>query len=69
MATKHHSRKVIAADAGDSTCFSDVRWSDGIAYFTFRRDGSQDTAPMDRDTFNEWMDSGSLGKWYNENLR
>lgn len=67
--TKHHrKKKVLVADEG-SSCFSDVRWADGVAYFTFARDGYQDTAEMDRETFREWMDSGSLGKWYNAYLR
>jgi hypothetical protein len=64
----HHAPKVLSADV-DSNCFSDVRWAHGTAYFTFARDGYQDSAEMDRETFQEWMDSGSLGGWYNANLR
>jgi len=66
--TSHRKPRVIVADA-DSNCFSDLRWSNGVAYFTFARDGYQDSEPMDLETFKEWMDSGSLGGWYNANLR
>jgi hypothetical protein len=65
----HHAPKVLTADTGDSTAISDLRWKSGTAFFTFARDGYKDSAEMDRETFEEWVDSGSLGGWYNANLR
>ena len=61
--------KSLNADDSGSTCFSDLRWKNGVAYFTFARDGYQDSAEMSRQDFEEWRDSGSLGGWYNDNLR
>lgn len=61
--------KSLSADASGSSAIADLRWKSGVAYFTFARDGYQDSAEMSRQDFNEWADSGSLGGWYNENLR
>jgi hypothetical protein len=57
--------KVLVADTSESSAIADLRWKNGVAYFTFSRDGYQDSMEMDRETFNEWNDSGSLGGWYN----
>lgn len=68
---KHHKKKppkVLVADEA-SSCFSDVRWKAGQAFVTFARDGSQYSYPMSRSDFEEWMDSGSLGKFFNEVIR
>jgi hypothetical protein len=65
----HHRPKVVVADTSDSKAISDLRWRNGQAFFTFARDGYSDSVAMDKETFNEWADSGSLGGWYNENLR
>ena len=60
--------KTIVAQQ-DSTCFSDLRFKKGVAYFTFARDGYTETATMSRQEFKEWVQSNSLGQWYNANLR
>jgi hypothetical protein len=64
----HHKRVTVVADA-DSTCFDDVRWSGGVAYATFLRDGYQIEIEMSKAEFAEWADSGSLGGYYNAVLR
>jgi len=64
----HHKRVVLVADA-DSTCFDDVRWANGSAFATFARDGYQIEIEMSRADFEEWIDSGSLGGYYNAVLR
>jgi len=64
----HHRPKVIVADSSGSSAISDLRWRDGVAYFTFARDGYSDSVEMSKSDFKEWADSGSLGGWYNENL-
>ena len=63
----HHKKKVLVADTSGSTAISDLRWQDGTAFFTFARDGYQETADMDKETFEEWAGSGSLGGWWNAN--
>lgn len=59
--------KSLSADTSGSTAIADLRWRSGVAYFTFARDGYQESMEMDRATFEEWRDSGSLGGWWNEN--
>lgn len=54
---------------GESSCFSDARWSNGVCYLTFARDNAQDTIPMSRKEAKEFFDSGSLGETYNEEYR
>jgi hypothetical protein len=44
-------------------------WAKGFAFVTFARDGSQYSYPMSRQNFEEWRDSGSLGGWFNEEIR
>jgi hypothetical protein len=71
MSNKHHRKhtsKVLVADQG-SACFDDLRWKGGTAFATFAKDGSQYTYDMSRGDFEEWMDSGSLGGWFNEELK
>ena len=63
-----HKPKAVVADTSDSDCFSDLRWSNGVAYFTFARDGYQDSIEMDREEFDTWA-SDDLGRYYNANYR
>lgn len=67
MATsKRRSRaRPVAADTSDSTCFDQLVWFQGEAFFTFRRDDYQDSVPMSRAEFNQWKNSDSLGGTYN----
>jgi len=56
----HHRPKPLVADTTASSAISDLRWKNGTAFFSVE---------MSRSDFKEWADSGSLGGWYNENLR
>lgn len=69
MPNRKKPPKVIVADVSGSTCFADLRWKNGTAFFTFARDGYEDSAEMDRDTFEEWASDGSPGGWYNSELK
>jgi predicted metal-binding transcription factor (methanogenesis marker protein 9) len=60
----HHKKKTLVADEA-STCFSEMRWQDGIAYATFARDGYQIELEMTKQEFQEWENCGSLGSYYN----
>ena len=63
-------RRPIVADASDSECFSDLRYSpkDGGVFATFRRDQSQYFYPMDRSEARQWF-GDDLGRYFNEVLR
>ncbi len=63
----HNRKQTIVADQG-STCFDDLRWKDGTAYMTFQ-DGYEDEVDMDRSEFMDWVESGSLGGYFNANIR
>jgi len=66
---KRKSRaKTIVADTSDSSCFDDLRFKNGTAFATFA-DGSQYDYPMSRADFNDWIDSGSLGNFFNRFVR
>jgi hypothetical protein len=66
---KRSRAKTIVADVSGSKCFDDVRWRSGVAHVTFSKDGSQYEYDVSRADFKEWADSGSLGGWFNEELR
>jgi hypothetical protein len=63
-------RRPIVADASDSQCFSDLRFSpkDGGVYAEFRRDGSQYFYPMTRADAREWF-GDDLGRYFNSSVR
>jgi hypothetical protein len=63
----HHAPKVLVG--GESSCFDDVRWKDGVASVTFAKDGAQYQYDMSRADFKEWADSGSLGDFFNAEIR
>jgi hypothetical protein len=65
--SRHHNKKVLVADASDSSCFADLRWKNGTAFATFN-DGSQYSYDVSRKEFEEWMDD-SLGEFFNANVR
>lgn len=60
----------IVADASVSTCFSDLRWSHGVATGTFQNP-TVGTWEWDcsREEFMDWIHSGSLGEYFNDNIR
>jgi hypothetical protein len=66
-AAPKHAR--LIADV-DSTCFEDVTWKDDVLTCTFWRGGQLVYQYFDvsRDDFVD-MVSGSMGSWFNENLR
>lgn len=53
---------------GDSTCFSDLRFKDGIVYATFT-DGSQYAYAMSKADAREWFKDKSVGTFFNFNIR
>jgi len=63
----HHAPKVLVG--GDSSCFDDLRWKGGTAYATFAKDGEQYEYDMSRADFKDWIESGSLGGYFNANIR
>jgi hypothetical protein len=65
---KRSRAKPLVADTSDSKCFADLRWRSGTAYATFN-DGGSYTYDVSRKDFKEWANSGSLGGWFNEELR
>lgn len=72
--TKSEVRKAAAAGETlyanvDSTCFSELSWTDGVATGTFwgPKAGTWDW-PCDLETFIEWT-SGSLGEFFNDEIR
>jgi hypothetical protein len=51
----------------DSTCLADLSFKDGVATATFFRGGDVVYGyPMDLETFLEWVDSDSIGKFGND---
>lgn len=62
----HNSRRgrTLVIDR-DSSAFSDIRWRQGVAYYTFTNGYSYADA-MDKSDFIDWAQSPSLGKWWNE---
>lgn len=53
-----------------STCFSELTWQDGIATGTFINKTAGDWSwECDLETFIEWVQSGSLGEFFNEEIR
>jgi hypothetical protein len=67
----HNSKRMgrtLVADTGDSTCFSDLRWSGGVVYATFT-DGSQYDYDMPRSDAKEWFEDVSLGGFFNAYVR
>ena len=65
----HHKPTHLTADTSGSSAIADLRWKNGVAYFTFARDGYQDSIEMSKQEFEEWSDADSLGGFYNENYR
>lgn len=53
----------------DSTCFSGLTWTGGIATATFARDGAVYEYELTREEFLEWVASGSLGQFFNAEIR
>lgn len=65
-AAPKHAR--LIADV-PSTCLESLTWKDGIATATFYRGGQVTYEyPMSKDDFVDWISSGSLGKYGNENV-
>lgn len=67
--TRNGKRQSTLVFQGGSTAFSDARWSNGMTYLTFERDGYQETIPMDRSEAADFFSSPSLGKAYNDDYR
>jgi hypothetical protein len=59
---------VLVADCSDSEAFSDLRYSKGQVFGTFRRDGYTEVWDTDKSTAKEWFNSGSLGGFYNSEI-
>lgn len=58
----------------DSTCFSDLFWDsvgggDGIVTAIFARNGAVYQYELTREEFLEWIDSDSLGQYFNDEIR
>lgn len=68
MSKRKPQPKIIEATK-DSQCFADLYWEDGVAVAEFARNGAVYEYPMSRKEFKEWIKDGSLGGWFNENLR
>jgi len=67
----HNSKprpRALVADTSGSTAFADVRWKAGQVFYAFAN-GYSYSDPMDRQTFKDWRDADSLGKWWNENWK
>ena len=65
--TGRKGHKTLVADCSGSECFSDLRYSNGQIFATFRRDGYEEILDADKSIASEWFNSGSLGGWYNDN--
>jgi hypothetical protein len=53
----------------DSECFSSLEWEGGIATATFARNGAIYEYELTREEFLEWVASGSLGQYFNAEIR
>jgi hypothetical protein len=54
----------------DSDCFESVVWRDGVATATFWRGGAiVYDYDVSREEFIDWVSSGSLGGYFNDNIR
>jgi hypothetical protein len=70
VAKRAPKHATLNASGVDSACLESLTWKDGVAHATFiKRDpGGGYFYDMDRDTFIEWVNSGSLGRWGNDNV-
>jgi hypothetical protein len=66
----HNSRrnKPLVADTDGSTCFADLRYSNGIVFATFT-DGTQYEYDMSRSEARDFFDDDSLGGYFNAYVR
>lgn len=65
----HNSRGKTLVWDGESSCFDDLRYKNGTVYATFS-DGSQYTYDdMTRADAKEWFESGSVGTYFNKEIR
>lgn len=62
--------KTLVADVSDSTCFADLRYRNGIVSATFANT-TQGTweYEMSLSDAREWFSDGSLGGFFNDNVR
>lgn len=65
---KGEVHRTITANQG-STCFDSLVWEDGLVTAVFAKDDSVYEYEMDRDDFLEWARSGSLGEFFNAEVR
>jgi len=72
IAPKGHNNKnrtrPLVADTSDSTCFDDLRYSNGSVFATFT-DGSQYDYAMSRSEAKDWFEDSSLGGFFNAYVR